>query len=100
MVAVAALQLGVAIELGLAVCVGGTQAYVYDTAHHPPVAGAEISRIEVDVIEQLGRDCTAQAAEVIDQRDQIAVHEHGRVFRRRAAYDQEPGESWRACQTG
>jgi hypothetical protein len=66
----------------------GREPHVDHAAGGAAVTGREVARIKVDAREQRDRDHAAQAAEVVDERNLQALHEHPAVLRRRAANDQ------------
>ena len=82
-----------AVEL---VLLGIAHANVDDAAHGAAVLRAEVARVEIDLLEQLGGHHRRQPAKVIDERDVRAVDEDLGVLGRGPAHDEQAREARRA----
>ena len=70
-----------------------------DASERAAVLHAEVARIEIDLVEELGRNHARQTPKMIDVRDPHAVDEHRRRLIAVTAHDELPRERRRARDT-
>ena len=78
-------DVGVAVQLRRLVGLGGD---VEDAGGGASVVHAEAARVEVDLVDEVGRQHRRTTQEVVEDRDALAVDEDAGVLRRRAAHHQ------------